>query len=302
LLESGSAAHEPVGATVELGLQHEQQHQELILTDIKHALGMNPLRPSYREASLAGDRPPAAAVPALGFRAFPEGMASIGHEGEGFAFDNEGPRHRRFLRGFELAERPITCGEYLAFMADSGYQRPELWLSDGWHHRQLEGWEAPLYWERGTIAPVDWAVYTLGGLRPVDEHEPVVHVSYYEADAFARWAGARLPTEDEWERAARDVEVSGHFADTGRLHPGPASTGMFGDVWRWTQSSYAPYPGYRPPTGALGEYNGKFMCNQMVLRGGSCLTPAGHVRGSYRNFFPPAARWQASGILLARDA
>jgi ergothioneine biosynthesis protein EgtB len=296
-------------AITELGLHHEQQHQELILTDIKHALASNPLRPAYRPARPAADRPTgqrAAGRPEL--RSFAEGLALIGHEGPGFAFDNEGPRHRRFLRAFALADRPVTCGEYLEFMGDRGYERAELWLSDGWKECQRARWRAPLYWEERDGA---WSIYTLGGLRAVDEREAVAHVSYYEADAFARWAGLRLPTEEEWERVASGDHVeevdAGRFveaglADGGALHPGPARVGMFGDVWQWTQSAYAAYPGYRPPAGAVGEYNGKFMCNQMVLRGGSCFTPAGHVRATYRNFFPPEARWQASGIRLARDA
>ena len=193
----------------------------------------------------------------------------------------------------------MTCGDYLSFMRDRGYERPELWLSDGWRACQAGGWSAPLYWER---RGGEWALYTLSGMRPVDESEAVAHVSFYEADAFARWSGMRLPTEDEWERAAQAAPAEGHFANAGRLHPGAARPGMFGDVWQWTQSAYAPYPGYRPLAGAVGEYNGKFMSNQMVLRGGSCLTPAGHVRATYRNYFPPATRWQASGFRLARDA
>ena len=298
LLETGGATEAQLG-TIELGLHHEQQHQELLLTDIKHAFGTSLLEPAYR--------PPlpheAADTPPVRFIGFDEGMVTIGHDGEGFAFDNERPRHRRFQRAFAIADRAVTCGEYLAFIRDRGYARPELWLSDGWHACQAEGWRAPLYW---TAREGHYSVYTLAGVRPLDEHEPVMHVSYFEADAYARWAGARLPTEDEWERAATDgaaqARGAGHFADSGRFHPGPARAGFVGDVWQWTQSSYAPYPGYRPPAGALGEYNGKFMCNQMVLRGGSCLTPAGHLRPSYRNFFPPAARWQATGIRLAKDA
>jgi ergothioneine biosynthesis protein EgtB len=293
LLGRGDAG--ALSGTIELGLHHEQQHQELLLTDIKHALGTNPLRPAYA----GGVREPSGPVRPPAFRTFAEGVASIGHDGRGFAFDNEGPRHRCFLRGYALAERPVTCGEYLAFMRDRGYERPELWLSDGWQARQREGWQAPLYWEPDKEG---WRVYTLAGMQPLDEGETLAHVSYYEADAFARWAGARLPTEAEWEHAAGDVPPSGDPALAGRLHPGPAAPGPFGDVWQWTQSPYAPYPGYRPPPGAIGEYNGKFMCNQLVLRGGSCFTPAGHVRASYRNFFPPAARWQASGIRLAEDA
>ncbi len=293
LLESGGGD----AALVELGLHHEQQHQELILTDIKHGLAANPLHPPYRAAPAPARALPPAAEPQ--FRRFEGGLIWIGHEGPGFAFDNEGPRHRCFLRAFAIADRPVTCGEYLRFMRDGGYQRPDLWLSDGWHERERQGWRAPLYWhQRGD----DWDVFTLSGLRPVDEREVVAHVSYYEADAFARWRGMRLPTEAEWEHAAEGMPLSGHFADGGQFHPGPARPGLYGDVWQWTQSPYTPYPGYRPLPGTIGEYNGKFMSNQMVLRGGSCFTPAGHIRPTYRNFFPPASRWQATGIRLAGDA
>ena len=296
--------NEAAVALCELGLQHEQQHQELILTDIKHALAANPLRPVYAESRR--ERGPAATTPPA-FRTFDEGIAWIGHEGRGFAFDNEGPRHRCFLHAFAIAERPVTCGEYLAFMRDRGYERAELWLSDGWSERRREGWCAPLYWEGGGD---EWSIYTLGGTRPLDEGEALAHVSYYEADAFARWAGLRLPTEEEWEHAAGRTPIEGRFAGGGAFHqpfhqpfhPGPAMSNMFGDVWQWTQSPYGAYPSYKALPGAVGEYNGKFMCNQMVLRGGSCFTPDGHVRATYRNFFPPAARWQASGIRLARDA
>jgi ergothioneine biosynthesis protein EgtB len=290
--------HSAGATTLELGLHHEQQHQELLLTDAKHALGMQPSRPAYRTRSPEPETTPALS-PAR-FRRFDEGIVSIGHDGVGFAFDNEGPRHRTFLHAFELAERPVTCREYLAFMGEDGYARPELWLSEGWQRVQLEGWRAPLYWERRDGR---WATYTLDGLREVRPDEPIAHVSYFEADAFARWAGARLPTEEEWEHAAAGAPVTGHFADSDRLHPEErARSGIFGDVWQWTRSAHGAYPGYRPPAGVLGEYNGKFMSSQMVLRGGSCLTPAGHVRATYRNFFPPEARWQMSGIRLARDA
>ncbi len=299
LLETGGATEAQL-ATVELGLHHEQQHQELLLTDIKHAFGTSLLEPAYRPP-LARD-PAAGQTPPARFISFDEGVVAIGHQAGGFAFDNEGPRHRRFQRAFAIADRPVTCGEYLAFIRDRGYARPELWLSDGWHACQSEGWRAPLYWAEREGR---FTAYTLAGVHPLDEREPVMHVSYFEADAYARWAGARLPTEDEWERAATEAppeaRAPGHFADSGRFHPGPARAAFAGDVWQWTQSPYAPYPGYRPPAGALGEYNGKFMCNQMVLRGGSCLTPAGHWRPTYRNFFPPAARWQATGIRLAKD-
>jgi ergothioneine biosynthesis protein EgtB len=296
LIEAGSAVDADV---VELGLQHEQQHQELILTDVKHLLSCNPLRPAYRDHPA----PPAAAAAPPRWQAFDEGLQWIGYDGRGFAFDNEQPRHRVFLEAFELATRPVTCGEFLAFIDDGGYERPELWLSDGWNAVRARGWHAPLYWERGDGA---WQVMTLSGWCGVRVDEPVCHVSLYEADAFARWAGARLPREAEWEVAAGDVVIDGNFVEDGRLHPMPAATEgltqLFGDVWEWTQSAYAPYPGYRPPAGAFGEYNGKFMCNQLVLRGGSCVTPRDHVRATYRNFFPPDARWQFSGIRLARGA
>jgi ergothioneine biosynthesis protein EgtB len=285
---------------IELSLNHEQQHQELILTDLKHALASNPLDPVYREAAEpVGEPPPAAWV------TFPEGLVWIGHAGEGFAFDNESPRHRTFVPGFRLANRLVTSGEYLAFMGDGGYDRPELWLSDGWATRQAEGWNAPLYWDdqRGR-----WFTRTLAGRRPVYPAEPVCHVSYYEADAFARWAGARLPTEAEWETAAGTGPLGGHFLEGGRLHPsaavaddgGPLAQ-LYGDVWQWTASPYGGYPGFEPAAGAVGEYNGKFMCNQMVLRGASCATPRCHARRTYRNFFPPHARWQFTGIRLAHD-
>jgi ergothioneine biosynthesis protein EgtB len=286
-------------AVLELGLHHEQQHQELILTDAKHLLSRNPLQPAYRErrAERAGEVPP------LAWHAHPAGLREIGHAGPGFAFDNEAPRHRAFLHAFALASRAVTNGEYLAFMADRGYERPELWLSDGFAAVQSEGWRAPLYW---TQHEGGWVRFTLAGPQPVAPGEPVAHVSAYEADAYARWAGARLPTEAEWEVAAAGTPIAGNLAESGRYEPAPAPAGpgpsqLFGDVWEWTSSAYAAYPGYRPPPGALGEYNGKFMANQLVLRGGSCATPASHIRASYRNFFPPHARWQWSGIRLARD-
>jgi ergothioneine biosynthesis protein EgtB len=288
-----------LASVVTLGLHHEQQHQELLVTDLKHLFGLNPLDPVYRSA------PPEDAAPTrpLTWLGFDESIRDIGHAGDGFAFDNERPRHRVLVPPFRLASRLVTTGEYAAFIADGGYTRPELWLSDGWATVQREGWLAPLYWCREDGA--SWSMFTLSGRRPLAAAEPVCHVSLYEADAYARWAGARLPTEFEWETAARDLPLDGSFADSGRFHPAPARadglTQMFGECWQWTQSAYAPYPGYRPLAGALGEYNGKFMCNQLVLRGASCATPRSHARATYRNFFPPAARWQFTGIRLARD-
>jgi len=294
---------------IELGLHHEQQHQELMLTDIKHVFWVNPLRPAYRER-----KPPAPGkVPPMRWVDFAEGLLSVGHDGAGFAFDNEGPRHRVFFEPFRLASRLVTNGEYKAFIDDGGYRRGDLWLSMGWATVQQEAWSAPLYWieQEG-----QWLNHTLAGLRPVEDDEPVCHVSHFEADAYARWAGARLPTEFEWEAAADKLPVEGNFADREFYHPTPARDGdtgdngpdgapaalaqMFGDVWEWTRSQYSPYPGFQPAAGAIGEYNGKFMCNQFVLRGGSCATLAGHVRPTYRNFFPPDARWQFTGIRLAR--
>jgi ergothioneine biosynthesis protein EgtB len=295
LLETGQGG-EALLPVIELGIHHEQQHQELLLTDIKHAFGTSPLRPAYGSLSFAGGAPE---IGAPTFKPFNEGLALIGNDGAGFSFDNEGPRHRRFLAAYAICDRPVTCGEYLGFMRDGGYDRAELWLSDGWQLRQRDQWQAPLYWERRDDR---WMTYGLAGVGPIDERAPVAHVSYFEADAYARWAGARLPTEEEWEHAATGAPIVGHFADANRFEPGPARPSFYGDVWQWTASPYAPYPGFRAAPGAIGEYNGKFMCNQMVLRGGSCLTPADHVRATYRNFFPPAARWQMSGIRLARDA
>jgi ergothioneine biosynthesis protein EgtB len=278
-----------------LGLNHEQQHQELLLTDIKHAFSLNPLLPAYRKSPLTAVQN---AAPAEWIR-HDGGQVEIGHDGTGFAFDNEQPGHAVILRPFRLASRPVTCAEYLEFMAEGGYDRPEFWLSDGWALAQSENWRAPLYWQDGG------EIFTLHGVRPLDPAEPVAHVSFYEAAAFAAWAGKRLPSEFEWEAVARTMPQTGNFLESDLLHPDAAKPGahqMFGDVWEWTRSSYDPYPGYRPFEGPLSEYNGKFMIGQMVLRGGSCVTPAGHVRPTYRNFFPPAARWQFSGIRLAEDA
>jgi ergothioneine biosynthesis protein EgtB len=280
--------------TIEVGVAHEEQHQELILTDIKHVLCTQPTRPRYRET-----RPAEGAAAALSWLAFEGGVIETGHDGSAFAFDNERPRHRTLLEPFALASRLVIAGEWLDFIADGGYARPELWLSDGWETCCRQGWQAPLYWSER--APGDWEIATLGGVRPVARDEPVCHVSYYEADAFARWAGARLPLESEWELAARDRDVSGNFVESGHLHPVPGGEQLFGDVWEWTASPYLAYPGYRAFEGALGEYNGKFMVNQLVLRGGSCVSPRRHLRATYRNFFPPVAPWQFSGLRLARS-
>jgi ergothioneine biosynthesis protein EgtB len=286
-------------SVLEIGLNHEQQHQELMLTDIKHVFSVNPLRPAYRDIDYGESGPPRR----LEWIEFEEGLFEIGWKGDGFAYDNEGPRHRAYLQDFALADRLITNGEYMEFIEDGGYSHQELWLSDGWSVRESEGWEAPGYWEK---ADDGWQQFTLTGLRPVDPNEPVTHVSYYEADAYARWAGHRLATELEWETASESVPMDGLFVDADRFHPGPDRSEadglrqMFGDTWQWTQSHYSPYPGYKPPEGAIGEYNGKFMCNQFVLRGGSCATSASHIRRTYRNFFHAPARWQFTGIRLAK--
>lgn len=292
-----------IAPLVALGLAHEQQHQELLLTDIKHALSRHPFAPAYVPPQ---SHPREPATP-MAFVSFAGGIAKIGHDGHGFAFDNEGPRHRVLLHPYRIATRPVTCGEYLEFIADGGYARPELWLSDGWATVQTEGWQAPAYWLQDARKE-SWQVFTLQGRRPLDPAEAVCHVSFYEAAAFAEWAGKRLPTEAEWEHAASSGKctLTGGFLDRAYPHPRPchAPAGelqMFGEVWEWTRSAYEPYPGFRPAAGAVGEYNGKFMIGQQVLRGGSCVTPPGHVRASYRNFFPPAARWQFSGIRLAED-
>ena len=287
--------------TVTIGLHHEQQHQELLLTDIKHMFSFNPLFPVYRERPEIGR----GKAPELRWSKFDEGIYEIGYDGAGFAYDNEGPRHKTYLNAFQIASRPVTNGEYLAFMGDHGYETATLWLSEGWGVVQQEGWRHPLYWlERDD----GWYVYTLNGLQQVNPDEPASHLSYYEADAFARWAGARLPREEEWEAAACNCPVVGNFVESELYHPAPAAAGAssdlcqcFGDVWEWTASPYTAYPGYRPVEGALGEYNGKFMCNQLVLRGGSCATSSSHIRATYRNFFPAYARWQFSGLRLAKD-
>jgi ergothioneine biosynthesis protein EgtB len=289
LIES---ATEDQAKLIVLGLNHEQQHQELMVTDIKHALWSNPLRPAWKHNAQS----PEAAVPALEWRDFDEGLYAIGYEGDDFAFDNETPRHQVFLNRFSLASQLVTNGEYLEFMREGGYARPELWLSDGWDRVCAEHWHAPFYWEKREGA---WHVYTVNGIQPVALSEPASHVSYYEADAFARWSGARLPLETEWEVAASGVEIAGNFLDSGKLHPS-ADRHLFGNVWQWTASPYTPYSGFAPAAGVLGEYNGKFMSGQMVLRGGSCATPHSHIRATYRNFFPPHARWQFMGIRLAK--
>jgi len=286
-------------ALVELGLHHEQQHQELLLMDIKHVLSQNPLRPVYRRQR---DTTPAARPGPPSWIDDPGGLIEIGHDTDAFAFDNETPRHAVHVRPYALASRPVTCGEWESFVDDGGYQRPELWLSDGWAAVMANGWEAPLYWRR---AEDGWVVFTLGGERPVRAAEPACHVSFYEADAYARWAGARLPLEAEWEHLVRaDQPRADRFA-LDDLHPRPvdgASLGAsVGEVWEWTASPYVAYPGFRPAPGAVGEYNGKFMINQQVLRGGACVTPAGHLRSTYRNFFPPSARWPFTGLRLAKD-
>jgi len=303
LLAAGASAE--IHGRIELGMHHEQQHQELIATDIKHAFWSNPLLPTYAESRFErnnNSRPHQ-------WLDYPGGLVEIGNRGDGFGFDNEFSRHRAFLQPFRLASRPVTCAEYLRFIEDGGYQRAEFWLSDGWDAIQSLGWTAPLYWKQNSSG--SWEIFTLHGQESLDDlhSTPVCHLSYYEADAYAHWAGCRLPTEFEWEHAAQNIPVDGNLLDSGILHPQatprdlnpqqPAQ--LFGDVWEWTRSPYVAYPEYKAAPGALGEYNGKFMCNQFVLRGGSVATPASHIRASYRNFFAPATRWQFSGIRLAAD-
>ena len=292
-----------------LGLSHEQQHQELALSDIKHAFFTNPLRPAYRTCALPEDR--TYPSPKLAWLTFDGGLTGVGHSANtsdpfDFCFDNETPRHRVHLDRFQIANRGVTCREYLDFMSDGGYKNAALWLSDGWEAVKQLGWEAPLYWQHDPSDQTGWRVFTLGGWRPLSEllDTPVCHVSFFEADAFARWSRCRLPTEAEWELVARQERLAGNLLETGRLHPAAANGAsgiqqLFGDCWEWTASPYVGYPGYRSLPGALGEYNGKFMSGQMILRGGSCVTPADHIRATYRNFFPPATRWQFSGIRLA---
>jgi ergothioneine biosynthesis protein EgtB len=294
---------EMVAPLLELGMQHEQQHQELILMDIKHVFSVNPLLPAYQAPPVQ----PAASTTAPGWAEFAGGLEEVGHAGNGFAFDNEGPRYKTWIEPFRLATHPVTCGEFRDFIADGGYRRPNFWLSDGWATVQQLGWEAPLYWrdEDG-----EWRVFTLSGEKSLIAAEPVCHVSFYEADAFAKWAGKRLPTEAEWEIAAAAVPLVGNLGDSRHFHPcpdcapvsdSPSLRQMIGDVWEWTASPYTPYRGFRAAAGAVGEYNGKFMSSQMVLRGGAAVTSADHIRTTYRNFFPPAARWAFSGLRLAED-
>jgi ergothioneine biosynthesis protein EgtB len=321
LLDDPSALPGALRARLELGLNHEQQHQELILTDVKHLLSRNPLRPVYAARTAQAQHAAQMQPAPLHWRARQAGLYEIGHRaaafatgagsGVDFAFDNESPRHKVWLNGFALASRLVTNREYLAFMQDGGYRRPELWLAEGWDCANAHAWRAPMYWEQHGE---QWLQFSLHGLQPVQLDAPVHHVSLFEADAYAQWAatqpasrGARLPTEFEWEIVAREAPLRGNFLDDGVLSPraaGPAAAQpqqLYGDVWEWTRSDYAPYPGFKPAPGAVGEYNGKFMANQYVLRGGSCVTPRSHIRSTYRNFFPAAARWQFSGIRLARD-
>ena len=290
---------EEASKVMEIGINHEQQHQELILTDIKYLLAQNPLLPVYKERSFEHK----AKHDEINWVKFEEGLVEIGSKGNEFTYDNEHPRHRTFVQGFELANRLVTNKEYLEFMDDDGYTRSELWLDEGWSKVNSEEWKAPLYWFKRDDR---WFNFTLSGSREVGLNEPVTHISYYEADAFARWKGCRLPTEQEWEHACGKCEITGNFVDQDNFHPLPLKSNgntlnqMYGDVWEWTQSSYSAYPGYKPLPGALGEYNGKFMANQYVLRGGSCATSQSHIRKTYRNFFHADARWQFSGIRLAK--
>ena len=292
---------EMAAALVELGINHEQQHQELLLTDILNLFASQPLKPAYRDAS--SDAPVGEADP-LKFVSFDGGVSNVGHDGAGFHYDNEGPRHEQLIRPFKLASRCVTNAEWIAFIEDGGYETASLWLADGWNLINTEGWRAPLYVEQ---ADGGFSQMSLRGFRPVNPAAPVTHVSYFEADAFARWAGRRLPSEFEWEHASAALTETGRTLGHGALRAEPAPddvglTQMFGDVWEWTSSAYLPYPGFKPATGAVGEYNGKFMCNQFVLKGGSCATPDGHVRRTYRNFFYPHQRWQFTGLRLAADA
>ena len=285
---------------IEIGLNHEQQHQELLLTDIKHVLSLNPLNPVYAEQKfIKSER-----ATDINWINFDSGVFEIGFEGDGFSYDNEGPKHKEYLNSFAIADKLITNRGYIEFIEDGGYKNAALWLSDGWAMVETEKWKAPLYWEN---RDGEWWNFTLNGFRKVAAEEPVCHISHYEADAFARWKDARLPTEAEWEVAAGNLPYKGNFVEDKNYHPialektKDGLNQMYGDVWEWTQSAYSPYPGYKPLPGALGEYNGKFMSNQMVLRGGSCATSQSHIRNTYRNFFPSHSRWQFTGIRLAKD-
>jgi ergothioneine biosynthesis protein EgtB len=292
-----------IAALIELGCHHEQQHQELLLTDILHLFAQNPLRPAYKAPSPLPVE--TAGLTRCQYQRFEGGLIDIGHEGAGFAFDCEGPRHRVLAEPYRLADRLVTNQEWIEFIADGGYRTPLLWLSAGWTRVAEEGWNMPLYWES---RDGEYWNMTLRGAQPLLLTEPVTHVSYFEADAFATWAKKRLPSETEWEHAANDITMDGNFLEFGRLRPKPVTLGaqglrqMFGDVWEWTRSAFLPYPRFRANEGAVGEYNGKFMSGQYVLRGGSCVTPASHIRASYRNFFAPEARWQFTGVRLAEDA
>ena len=299
-LLSEAGEREDVRSVVEIGLNHEQQHQELMVTDIKHVLSVNPLLPTYRELQIPAHQ----SLDDLTYTDIEEGICEIGHSGDGFSYDNEGPRHRQFLEPYRLAQRPVSNGEYLGFVNDGGYQNSLYWLSEGWNMVQEHGWQHPLYWLHEND---EWSEFSLYGKISLIPDAPLTHVSYFEADAYARWSGARLPTEFEWENVAQRADVGGHFSDTLLFHPrlevkqAGGFLGLFGSSWEWTSSHYSPYPRYQPGPGALGEYNGKFMSNQFVLRGGSCATPSDHIRPSYRNFFPSGARWQFSGIRLAQS-
>lgn len=291
--------YEAWAPVIEIGIHHEQQHQELLMTDLKYMFSQNPLNVAYKKT----ERPRVKSVPELSWTSFDEGVYQIGHNGKGFGYDNEFPRHKTYIQNFQLANRLVTNAEYIEFIESGAYSDPKWWLDEGFSTIRDEGWKAPLYWQK---KKGDWWLFTLSGMQKADPNEPVTHVSYFEADAYARWKGYRLPTEQEWEIASEPLQINGNFADSGYLHPaalqnaqeGPQQ--MFGDVWQWTQSSYSPYPGYKPLPGALGEYNGKFMCNQYVLRGGSCATSQSHFRKTYRNFFHSNERWQFTGIRLAR--
>lgn len=301
--ESASETKKEIEALIYMGLQHEQQHQELILMDIKYNFFVNPLFPTYAQT----EKRPLSKQQESQFVEFDGGLVEIGHDGNGFAFDNESPRHKVWLEPFKLATKPVTNGEFLEFINSGGYEKPEYWLSDGWSIVKDYNWKAPLYWLKDTEEK--WQIFTLAGIQDLELDEPVSHISFYEADAFSRWKGKRLPTEAEWEYASQSVAIRGNTMDDGVYHPvancddlqSSSLSKMFGDVWEWTASAYSPYPGSKPLEGALGEYNAKFMCNQMILRGGSCATPVNHIRETYRNFFPPEKRWQFSGFRLAED-